>query len=58
MTLRTIADAVDMAIRLSKAFGNDPDFWMRLQRNYDLAQALKNADKIHVRKLTPDMEPV
>ena len=40
-----------MAIRLSKALGNDADFWLRLQRQYDLASALKHADKIHVAKL-------
>ena len=40
-----------MAIRLGKALGNDPDFWLRLQRQYDLAQALKTAHKINVSKL-------
>jgi antitoxin HigA-1 len=43
----------EMAIRLSKALGNDADFWLRLQRQYDLALALKDADKIHVAKLVP-----
>lgn len=28
----------EMAVRLSKAFGSTPDFWLRLQMNYDLAQ--------------------
>ncbi len=41
----------EMAIRLSKALGNDADFWLRLQRQYDLAQAMKTADEIHVQKL-------
>ena len=27
----------DMAIRLSKAFGSTPEFWLRLQLNYDVA---------------------
>ncbi len=27
----------EMAIRLSKAFGSTPGFWLRLQLNYDLA---------------------
>ena len=39
------------AIRLGKALGNDPDFWLRLQRQYDLAQAMKAANKITVAKL-------
>ena len=31
----------EMAIRLSKALGNgNPDFWLRLQKQYELAQAL------------------
>lgn len=28
----------EMAVRLSKTFGSTPDFWFRLQNNYDLAQ--------------------
>jgi addiction module HigA family antidote len=28
----------EMALRFSKAFGDTPDFWLRLQMNYDLAQ--------------------
>lgn len=47
-----------MAVRLSKAIGNDPDFWLRLQRQYDLAQALKDADKLDVKKFEPKvLEP-
>ncbi len=30
--------SAEMAVRLSKAFGSEPEFWMRLQMNYDLAQ--------------------
>ena len=53
----------EMAIRLSKALGNNPDFWLRLQKQYELAQALKDADKIKVKKLEPkvheaDLSPV
>jgi addiction module HigA family antidote len=43
----------DMAIRLSKAFGGSPRLWLTLQMNYDLAQALKHADRIKVPRLTP-----
>ena len=43
----------EMAVRLSKALGNDPDFWLRLQRQFDLAQAMKDADKIVVKRFKP-----
>jgi plasmid maintenance system antidote protein VapI len=39
-----------MAIRLSKAFGSTPDFWLRLQLNYDLAQVREKADTIQVER--------
>lgn len=29
----------EMAVRLAKAFGSTPDTWLRMQMNYDLAQA-------------------
>ena len=41
----------EMAVRLSKAFNSSPEFWMRLQLNYDLAQIERNASKIVVRRL-------
>ncbi len=41
----------EMAIRLDKAFGGGADTWLRLQAAYDLAQAMKNADKIKVERL-------
>ncbi|MEO4042777.1 HigA family addiction module antitoxin [Hoeflea sp. CAU 1731] len=34
----------DTALRLSTFFGNTPEFWMNLQRAYDLAQARKVVD--------------
>lgn len=40
----------EMAVRLSKAFGSTPDFWFRLQNNYDLAQVQQKADTIQVRR--------
>lgn len=43
----------EMAIRLSKAFGSTPEFWLRLQLNYDLAQVAAKADTIHVERYTP-----
>jgi addiction module HigA family antidote len=41
----------EMAIRLSKAFGGRPGVWLKMQMDYDLAQAEKNADKIKVRRV-------
>jgi addiction module HigA family antidote len=40
----------EMAIRMAKAFGSTPQTWLRLQSNYDLAQALKSESKIRVRR--------
>jgi addiction module HigA family antidote len=31
--------SIEMAYRLSKAFGSTPDHWMRMQLAYDLAQS-------------------
>ena len=42
----------EMAIRLSKAFGSRPEVWAGLQMQFDLAQAMKNADQIKVHRLT------
>ncbi len=33
------------AIRLSKYFGNSPQFWMNLQANYDLQKELQGKNK-------------
>ena len=41
-----------MAIRLDKAFGGGAETWFRLQAAYDLAQAMKHADRIKVDRLT------
>ena len=43
----------EMAIRLDKAFGGGAETWLRLQAAYDLAQAMKRADKIKVDRLSP-----
>jgi plasmid maintenance system antidote protein VapI len=40
-----------MAIRLDKAFGGGADTWFRLQAAYDLAQAMKKASAIKVRRI-------
>lgn len=36
----------EMAIRLAKGFGSTPESWLRMQTNYDLAQALKGSGKV------------
>lgn len=41
----------EMAIRLSKGFGSTPEMWAGLQMQYDLAQALRKAGQIKVRRL-------
>jgi len=33
--------SAEMAIRLGKAFGTSPDFWMNLEKQYELWQAMK-----------------
>jgi addiction module HigA family antidote len=43
----------EMAIRLDKAFGGGAEVWFRIQTSYDLAQAMKNADEIKVKRIEP-----
>lgn len=43
----------EMAIRIAKAFGSTAQVWLRMQSNYDLAQALKSESKIRVRRYRP-----
>jgi addiction module HigA family antidote len=40
----------EMAIRLEKAFGGTADTWLRMQANYDLAQARKHEARIKVHR--------
>jgi antitoxin HigA-1 len=40
------------AIRLAKAFGGSPETWLKLQMQYDLAQALKHEAALKVRRVT------
>jgi antitoxin HigA-1 len=42
--------SVDMAIRLSKAFGSSPEVWLGMQMAYDLWQARARADEVRVRR--------
>jgi addiction module HigA family antidote len=41
----------EMAVRLSKAIGSTPGFWLRLQTNYELAKVELRADSIVVTPL-------
>jgi plasmid maintenance system antidote protein VapI len=43
----------EMAIRLEKVFGGDAETWLRLQLNFDIWHARKNADRIRVERLVP-----
>ncbi len=42
--------SAEMAVRLSKAFGSEPEFWLRLHMNYDLAEVRRRGEKIAVRR--------
>lgn len=42
--------SADMAIRLEKAGWSNADMWLRLQAAYDLAEARKHEDEIHVER--------
>ena len=41
--------SVDMAIRLSKAFGSSPETWLGMQMAYDLWQAREHAELVEVK---------
>jgi addiction module HigA family antidote len=41
----------EMAIRLDKAFGGGAETWHRIQASYDMAQAMKNASRIKVKRV-------
>lgn len=43
----------EMAIRLDKAFGGGAETWYRLQAAYEMAQAMKKAERIRVKRLSP-----
>jgi addiction module HigA family antidote len=47
------AITADTALRLAKFFGTTPEFWLNLQSDYDLKQAIKkNGKKIERNVLT------
>ncbi|MBF0290656.1 MAG: HigA family addiction module antidote protein [Nitrospinae bacterium] len=41
----------EMACRLSKGFGSTPEFWLKLQMAYDLAQIKKTASKFKIKRI-------
>ena len=43
----------EMAIRLDKAFGGGAETWYRIQAAYDLAQAMRHASRITVKRQVP-----
>jgi addiction module HigA family antidote len=43
--------SADTAIRLSAYFTNTAEFWLNLQRAYDLAEAAKQVDVSHIRPM-------
>jgi addiction module HigA family antidote len=47
----------EMAIRLDKAFGGGAETWHRMQAAYDMAQAMKTADKINVQRVVQPSLP-
>ena len=43
----------EMALRLEKAGWSNAEFWLRRQTTYDLVQARKHQDRIHVQRYRP-----
>ena len=43
--------SIEMAYRLSKAFGSTPNHWMRMQLAYDLAQSRSLQTRINVDRI-------
>jgi antitoxin HigA-1 len=43
----------DMAIRLSKAFGSEPETWLGMQMEYDLWHATRRASRLKIKRLYP-----
>ena len=45
-----------MAIRLAKAFGSSATVWAGLQLDYDMARAMRHADRIKVQRVRQSSE--
>ena len=50
------AVSVEMAIRLSKAFGSSPETWLGMQTAYDLWEARERVSQLRVKRLAPASE--
>ena len=46
----------EMAIRLSKVFGSNPEVWLGVQMDYDLARAERESGRIKLRRALPAAE--
>jgi plasmid maintenance system antidote protein VapI len=54
LTILLLTITADTALRLSRYFGNSPQFWLNLQTDYDLRQAqAKNAEVYSHIPVTP-----
>jgi addiction module HigA family antidote len=53
LTLDKTKISVQVALRLSKFFSMKPDYWLKLQNEYDLAVSEKNAKLAKVLKSIP-----
>jgi addiction module HigA family antidote len=46
----------DTALRLGRYFGTSPDFWMNLQRDYELIAARQKSQKLIEKQVRPRTE--
>jgi len=43
----------EMAVRLSEAFGSSPEFWLKLQRDYELWHAEQKINRASIQHFVP-----
>lgn len=43
--------SAEMALRITKAFGGEPQMWLTMQDSYDLWQANETVDLSHIRRV-------
>jgi len=43
----------EMAVRLSEAFGSSPEFWLKLQRDYELWHAEQKINRASIQRFLP-----
>jgi addiction module HigA family antidote len=46
----------EMAVRLSEAFGSTPEFWLKLQRDYELWHAEKKINRADIQHFLPSQK--